>query len=74
MAENMKLDEVLERTIARAEANSKAIAMIAKEIEAAVPGVTNRIAERLDAIGRSEASTPVRVEEFARLVRIITSP
>ncbi len=57
MAETMKLEEIVERTAARAEANSKAIAMIAKELEAIAPGTTNRIAEKLEATGKAEAST-----------------
>ena len=74
MAETMKLEEFLERTAARSEANSRAIGMIAKEIEAAAPGTVGRLIEGLDAIGSAGTSTPVRAEEFARLVRIITSP
>jgi len=74
MAETMKLWEVVERTAARAEANSKAIGMIARELETAAPGTVDRLVERLDAIGSGDTSTPVRAEEFARLVRIITSP
>lgn len=74
MAETMKLEEMLERTAARAEANSKAIAMIAKELETAAPGAVGRMADALNAISSVEASTPARAEEFARLARIIIKP